>query len=69
MSLSRRGFLFALGLALPATTLLSEEAEAAESARNRRRRLAKQAHANAKPRNVRSGKAHAASRRRRHTTT
>lgn len=67
MSLSRRGFLFALGLALPATTLLSEEAEAAN--RTCRRKPTGAAHANAKPKGQRSGKAHATNRRRRHTTT
>lgn len=71
MSLSRRGFLFALGLALPATTLLAEDAEAATDRRNRRRKPAAQANAHAKPKAQaqRPGKAHAANRRRRHTTT
>ena len=36
MSLSRRGFLAALGLALPAATLLPEDAEAATSSRRRK---------------------------------
>jgi len=44
MSLSRRGFLAALGLALPAATLLPGDAEAAETAaRNARRKTAAQA--------------------------
>ncbi len=68
MALSRRGFLFAFGLAVPASAILSDDAEAATTSQNRRRKPSGQA--NAKPKkNARQGKAHASSGRRRRQTT
>ena len=63
MGLSRRHLLLALGLALPATVILSEDADAATAAQLRRRRAAKAAAAKKK-----KPTAHATRRRGRHGT-
>ena len=76
MSLSRRGFLAALGLALPAATLLPEDAEAATSSRRRKATAQapvakKKAHAVANPKTRKVSQANEArpARRRRRQRT
>lgn len=69
MSLSRRGFLFALGLALPAATLVSVEAEATTRTHHRTGKPHTQTQAHAKPSKGRKPKAHASNHRRRRAPT
>ncbi|MSO90120.1 MAG: hypothetical protein EXR01_00795 [Acetobacteraceae bacterium] len=66
MSLSRRGFLFALGLALPAVTLTGGEVEAVEGRPRTRRSKPTQAHTNPKHAKSTKPKKHVQRRRRRH---